>query len=337
MSHIPLDKLFTIVNGLPSSVVDRSPYPRSVNWIPYLRPSNRQESSIDAYVNRQAVPANKVFPKGTLYVSTDGQGSHSYAYVSVSEFVPNSNICVLLPIEDMSLNEKLYYALCITSNRFKFSYGRKPKGDRLAKILLPERGDFPVSFKGVDIGLAKQKLQQTIDFEELGKRSDNQNVNDELVPLESLFDVENGIASTEVYRIPYPKSANWIPYLRPSHRQATSIDAYVNRYAVPQNKVFPKGTLYVSTDGQGSHSYAYVSVSDFVPNSNISVLIPRCEMCLREKLAYALFITANRFKFSYGRKPKGDRLKAIMLPASIPEAWNNADLEKQVNLFSSVE
>ena len=60
-------------------------------------------------------------------------------------------------------------------------------------------------------------------------------------------------------------------------------------------------------------------------------------MCLREKLAYALLITANRCKFSYGRKPKGDRLKAIMLPASIPEAWNNADLGGQTDLFAATQ
>ena len=38
----------------------------------------------------------------------------------------------------MSLQEKLFYSYCITNNRYKFSYGRKPKGDRLKAILLPE-------------------------------------------------------------------------------------------------------------------------------------------------------------------------------------------------------
>lgn len=335
MNYTSLEKLFVVVNGLPSSEVERQPYPRNGNWIPYLRPSNRQETSIDAYVNKHAVPANKIFPKGTLYVSTDGQGSHSYAYVSVSEFVPNSNICVLLPYEDMTLCEKLYYAMCITTNRFKFSYGRKPKGDRLCNILLPEREDCPNYVQDIDVERTRQDLQQAIDSDALSKRADLHDVTCGLVRLDELFEVENGISSNDVDRLSYKKNNNWIPYLRPSYRQSTSIDAYVNRYAVPHNKVYPKGTLYVSTDGQGSHSYAYVSASEFVPNSNIIVLIPRREMCLREKLAYALFITANRFKFSYGRKPKGDRLKAVMLPTSIPEEWNNADLERQIDLFAA--
>jgi hypothetical protein len=40
----------------------------------------------------------------------------------------------------MSLQEKIFFAAAITSNRFRFSYGRKPKGDRLRNLLIPNRG-----------------------------------------------------------------------------------------------------------------------------------------------------------------------------------------------------
>ena len=63
---------------------------------------------------------------------------YSFSYVSTFEFVPNSNVSVLIPLRKMSIQEKLYYAQCITNNRYKFSYGRKPKGDRLKSVLLPE-------------------------------------------------------------------------------------------------------------------------------------------------------------------------------------------------------
>ena len=38
----------------------------------------------------------------------------------------------------MSLEEKLFYAVCITKNRYRFSYGRKPKGKRLKSLVLPK-------------------------------------------------------------------------------------------------------------------------------------------------------------------------------------------------------
>ena len=52
------------------------------------------------------------------------------------ELVPNSDVSVLIPKIDMSIEEKMYYAVCITNNRYRFSYGRKPKGKRLKSLLL---------------------------------------------------------------------------------------------------------------------------------------------------------------------------------------------------------
>lgn len=324
MSLMRLDQLFEVHNGLASSEVLRSSYSKNENWIPYVRPSYRQDSSIDAFVNKQLVPQEKIFPKGTLYVSTDGQGSHSYAYVSASEFVPNSNVSVLIPRLNMSLGTKFFYALCISRNRPKFSYGRKPKGERLKSILLPSIDSVPDNAQHLELWKIHQSLENSVHFEDLEEGIHH--FSDETVLLDDLFFVENGLSSSEVIRSLRKKNDNWIPYLRPSHKQSSSIDAYVNKFLVPQEKVFPKGTLYVSTDGQGSHTYAYVSVSEFVPNSNVCVLIPKREMNLREKLAYALFISRNRYKFSYGRKPKGERLKTILLPASIPKEWNEMPL-----------
>lgn len=324
---VRLDELFELRNGLSSTAVVRSNVRRNSNWIPYIRPSYRQNTSVDAYVNRLLVDVDYVFPKHTLYVSTNGAGSHTYSYISAEEFVPNSDVCVLLPLRPMSLQEKLYYSLCISRNRFKFSYGRKPKGERLASILIPEHvPDYVLNSETIP--------ENNISFPEipeLNDKSADTTAENVLTTLDELFQIKNGIASSEVLRINVRRNSNWIPYIRPSYRQNTSVDAYVNRQLVEEDYVFPKHTLYVSTDGQGSHTFAYVSTEEFVPNSNVSVLLPRKEMTLREKLFYAMCISHNRFKFSYGRKPKGERLKTIMLPASIPERFNELRLDSVVS------
>ena len=105
---------------------------------------------------------------------------------------------------------------------------------------------------------------------------------------------------------------------------------------IPDEKLFPAETLYVSTDGQGSHTYSYVSTFEFVPNSNVSVLIPRRKMSLQEKLYYAQCITNNRYKFSYGRKPKGDRLKSVLIPEYPPQYVTSYTIDKVVDSFSGV-
>ena len=329
-----LDELFEVHNGLASQEVVRSSRRLNDNWVPYIRPSFRQDTSIDAYVNKYLVSSDCLYPKDTLYVSTNGQGSHTYSYVSVSDFVPNSDVAVLIPLDEMSLEEKLYYAFCITKNRFKFSYGRKPKGDKLKGIMLPARSEVPAFIKGVFEERVSNELLNSVDFSALTDKATDTSHFSDIVPLSELFDVENGVAATGLIRSAERKSENWIPFIRPSYRQSTSIDAYVNKYLVPQEKVYPKGTLYVSTNGQGSHTYSYVSVSEFVPNSDVAVLKPKRPMTLREKLFYAMCISRNRFKFSYGRKPKGDKLEGIMLPKSIGEHYNELNLTEYLKNLS---
>lgn len=321
-----LDELFEVRNGLASQEVVRSPRQLNENWVPYIRPSFRQDTSIDAYVNKFLVPSDHLYPKDTLYVSTNGQGSHTYSYVSVSDFVPNSDVAVLIPLVDMSLAEKLYYAFCISKNRFKFSYGRKPKGDKLKALMLPARSEIPAFVKDTFEERISNNLFNAVDFSALSDKATDTSSFSSLVPLSDLFYVENGLAASNLIRSKTKRSDNWIPVIRPSYRQSTSIDAYVNKFLVPQEKVFPKGTLYVSTNGQGSHTYSYVSATEFVPNSDVAVLKPKRPMTLREKLFYAMCISKNRFKFSYGRKPKGEKLESIMLPQTISQTFNEMAL-----------
>ena len=50
-----------------------------------------------------------------------------------------------------------------------------------------------------------------------------------------------------------------------------------------------------------------------------------------EKLFYAQCITANRYLFSYGRKPKGKKLKSIKIPD-----LSHDDIKKVVNYINSL-
>jgi hypothetical protein len=154
-----------------------------------------------------------------------------------------------------------------------------------------------------------------IKFESKQKESSSS----KLVKLDTIFNVCNGLASSQVEVKEDPETDTDIRYIRPSKTYAGSIAGYVDRMQIDDKHIYPDNTIYVSTDGQGSHSYSYVSSFEFVPNSNVSVLNPKSFMTLQEKLYYSICITANRFKFSYGRKPKGDRLKDILIPASPPD------------------
>jgi hypothetical protein len=182
--------------------------------------------------------------------------------------------------------------------------------------------DYELFKKNTQKYLAYRLLNDLLDikFESKTKTSNNNN----LVKLNTIFNVYNGLASSQVEVKEDVELETDIRYIRPSQSYAGSVAGYVDFIQIDDKYIFPDNTIYVSTDGQGSHSYSYVSSFNFVPNSNVSVLIPKDEMTLQEKLYYSICITANRFKFSYGRKPKGNRLKDILIPASPPEfVYNN--------------
>ena len=283
----------------------------------------QKDNGVTAIVER--VIGVMPFPAGSITVAVGGSVMESF--LQTKPFYTAYHVMVLRPLPEIEMSDavKLYYCLCLRRNKFRYSYGRQAN-ETLKDLQIPALEELPEYVKSFSAEEFQKKLVESVDLSALTEKAKETASISELIPLHELFDVENGIAATSLLRSAEKKSENWIPFVRPSYRQTTSIDAYVNKYLVPQGKVFPKGTLYVSTNGQGSHTYSYVSASEFVPNSDVAVLKPKRPMTLREKLFYAMCISRNRYKFSYGRKPKGDKLKAIMLPKNINPAMNDLDL-----------
>ena len=86
------------------------------------------------------------FPPGLITVALGGSTLSSF--VQYRPFYTAQNIDVLRPREAMSLDEKLYYCLCIEANRFRYStYGREANRT-LSTILVPDRLRVPCWVRG---------------------------------------------------------------------------------------------------------------------------------------------------------------------------------------------
>lgn len=249
------------------------------------------------------------------------------SFLQKSPFYTAYHVMVLSPLPHIEMDDavKLYYCMCLRRNKYRYSYGRQAN-ETLKNLQIPVMDEIPDYVRNFSESEFKSRMMDSVNLSALKEKANESNCLDELVPLRELFDVVNGIPTTGLLKSDIRRNINWIPLIRPSYRQDTSIDGYVNRHLVPCDKVFPAGSLYVSTNGQGSHTYSYVSASEFVPNSDVAVLIPKRSMSLREKLFYSMCITRNRFKFSYGRKPKGDKLGSIMIPEHINSEMNEMKL-----------
>ena len=130
---------------------------RKSNTVPLFRPTSDIHNLIAGWIEKSKDTVDKIFPSGSLMVSTDGEGSHSYTYVTPTQFIPNSNTAVLLPCYYMPLSFLLYISIAITNERWRYSYGRKPKGERFRNLLLR----VPVKDTDVDV-LAFESMAQSI-------------------------------------------------------------------------------------------------------------------------------------------------------------------------------
>ena len=129
-----VSELFKMDNGYAASTFKLSDT-RKGEQVPLFRPTSDVHNLVAGWVDKSS-STGKSYKAGSLMVSTDGEGSHTYAYVAPTDFIPNSNTAVLLPKSPMPLSFRLFIALAITNERWRYSYGRKPKGDRLKNLLL---------------------------------------------------------------------------------------------------------------------------------------------------------------------------------------------------------
>jgi len=138
------------------------------------------------------------------------------------------------------------------------------------------------------------------------------------VRIKELFDMDNGYAAS-TFRLSGCRTDNGIPLFRPTSDILNLVAGWIEKSEGIDKKIYRAGSLMVSTDGEGSHSFTYVTPTEFIPNSNTAVLNPRQPMPLSFLLFISIAITNERWRYSYGRKPKGDRLKNLLLKVPVLE------------------
>jgi len=321
-----LNEIFSVSYG---NKLDYNKMTPLKNGIAFISRSSKNNGIVDFVEKFQNI---EPFMSGSVTVTLGGTYLLS-AFIQKQPFYTAQNIAVLTPIVELSEAEILFYCTCLGINRRRYSAFGREANVTLGEIELPDVTDIPsfvrsFSMKKYGLELIKKSAFTCTDAE--------YPISNSTVPLSTLFTPANGVASSELIKNKNKTNDSWAPFIRPSYRQETSCVEYVKKKHVLTNKLFPSGTLYVSTNGQGSHTYSYVSATEFVPNSDVTVLLPNRDMGLQEKLFYAHCITNNRYKFSYGRKPKGVKLGNIMLPEFPPQYVIKLDMNHVINSFSDI-
>lgn len=315
-----LKELFKIRNGIVSTSVGVSSL-RTTTTVAFMRPASTQARTLSGWVERNEVSKQHIYPRHTLFVSTNGEGSHTYSYVSDFEFAANSDISVLIPLRSMSLQEKLFYAKCISMNRYKFSYGRKPKGDRLRNIELPDSAPIWVdTLKDVATKSSILNGFQNISTFPLERNLSSFNI----VKLKDIFSFSMG---NKLDKNKMQLDSNGISFVS----RGSKNNGITGRVKLLDG-VLPYAPGQITVALGGSVLTSSLQQQLFYTSQNVAVLKPLDEMSVEELLYYCSSIKANAFRFNACGREANRFLRDLTVPSrnSVPD-WVYGSLKRAVD------
>ncbi|MCQ2776296.1 MAG: restriction endonuclease subunit S [Bacilli bacterium] len=299
MSKTTVGALFKVINGISSSNCDSSIVKDEEFDLLFIRPSKTALGTFNGFVRSCDIPSNKIFPADTLFVSTNGEGSHTYSYVCPIRFTANADVAALIPRVPMTLKQKIYYSYIITYNRPRYSYGRKPKGDRLKNLDIPDLDEIPDYVETATISNIKSSIHKTRESFDVTKWG--------------VFKVEDIFKKVRVKKYSkIPDSDGDIPFISSSSLN-NGIASYVDVDPIEGN------CITVSTNGECFDCFYQdrpIAVSNDV------------EVLYNEKMNKysAAFLCAvlrlEKPKWAYGRKPKNNKVFETLIRLPIDEDGN---------------
>lgn len=331
-----LDELFEVENGIASTDIEVLGR-RESKTIPFIRPASTQNRTVAGWVKKDSVKATDIYPEGTLFVSTNGEGSHTYSYVSRFEFVPNSDVSVLIPKRDMTLQEKVFYAKCITMNRYLFSYGRKPKGERLKKVVLPDI---------IPDWVGKSHIST---FDAIPGNSNLPDLHSskwKLFRYDEVFEIKNGyynkkppksLSTDDIRFIGATEKCNGVTgYVTFSDVSIYSRDGTIKSDEPLERKIFPGECITVSNNG--SVGEAFYQDKQFTCSHDVNPLYLKDKSVPLTKwigLFLCTVIRLDKYRWGYGRKWRPIRMPSstIKLPVRLDGSPDFEFMEQYVKSF----
>ncbi|RYG57762.1 MAG: S-CspCI protein [Alphaproteobacteria bacterium] len=270
----------------------------------------------------EPVPGLAAAEGGAISVALNGQGGAGVAFLQPMPFYCGFHVMILSPKEEMSEQEKLWWAMCITANRFRFGFGRQ--ANRTLKDLeLPPTEDMPSWVAGFDTAHYEgAELSQTLGDVELRDPTTWTSFR-----IGELFDIRKGQRLTKAKMI-----KGEVPYVGASD----SFNGVTAR--VGQTPIHAKNTISVTYNG--SVAEAFFQPEAYWASDDVNVLYPlNFELTPAVGLFTCAVIRLEKYRFNYGRKWHLDRMREslIRLPSNADGApdWDHMEAFMKCLPYSS--
>jgi len=228
-------------------------------------------------------------PAGVL--SCAGGGSVLSTFVQAEPFYSGRDLYILTPKREMTLQEKLYYCMCIKANISRYSYGRQAN-KTLKDIELPNVAPdwiYDVPIKPIKTSICQKRLPhlKVADWEEFS--------------ISELFNV-----SVSKDKNIFNSSKGNTPYIA-SSADNNGVTEYVDSESSQK-----ADTLTIARNG--SVGATFYQPNDYCASpDDVRILTPKFIMNVYIGLFLKTIIECEKFKYGYGRKLGTARIKSLRI------------------------
>lgn len=282
-------------NSLELNRLERSNGPGAINFVSRAARNNGVTARVKCIPNLSPTPA------GTLTVALNGQGGAGVAFLQPFPYYSGFHIMILTPKMDMSEQEKLWWATCITANRFRFGFGRQANRT-LKDLVLPDAKTIPAW-----VGSANLEQYKGARLPANGKSVTlTQPESWKPFAIQDLFTIKKGQRLTKADMLP-----GETPYVGASD-SSNGITARIG-----QKPIHQAGTISVSYNG--SVAEAFFQPEPYWATDDVNVLYPKgFQLTSPTGLFLCTLLRLEKYRYNYGRKWHLDRMREsiIRLPVT---------------------
>ncbi|WP_313030966.1 restriction endonuclease subunit S [Massilia alkalitolerans] len=134
MNLVPISSLFEVTYGVNLELNKLIRDPEGINFVGRSAKNNGVTGKVKKIEGLEPINA------GVLTVA--GGGSVLETFVQVEPFYSGRDLYYLTPKVDLTLEQKLYYCMCIRANKYRFNYGRQANRT-LKEIPIPIVSEIP--------------------------------------------------------------------------------------------------------------------------------------------------------------------------------------------------
>lgn len=295
---VKISDLFNINYGVNFELINLTPCDSTdINAIPFVSRTEKN-NGVSAFVEKCIEFA--INPAHTLSVA--GGGSILSTFYQPKPYYSGRDLYVLKPKQKMSVVEMLFYAKCISSNKYKYSYGRQAN-KTLKDILIPNK--MPDDLR---IRLDSFKKQNEIKLNiqpVLNKKYSLDIKNWKKFSYDDIFEVKKGKRLTK---------EDFIEGKTPFIGAIDSNNGY--RDFIQQEPIHKGNTITVNYNG--SVGEAFYQPNPFWASDDVNVLYPKFRFNKYIAMFIIPIIKKEKYRYNYGRKWESTRMResSIQLPVN---------------------